>query len=317
MWSDTQIKVKVPVGASNGKLTITVGEQKSNGVDFLVFPVIKGVIPANANVGNEITITGINFGVLANKSFVGFNSANASRYSLWNDTIIKVIVPKGAKSGKLSVTAADQRSNLLDIALTDLTPDEIQIGKQLWLTKNLDVDHYRNGDPIPQVTDSLQWLNLKTGAWCYYNNDSANGAIYGKLYNWYAVNDPRGLAPIGCHIPSFEEWFELRDSLGGDQLAGGKLKSTGTIEGGDGLWNSPNKNATNISGFSALPGSCRWKFGGVFAALGNVGKWWSSTEYQGSEEAGAWELDKDLGSFVPVFMPDMIYGFSVRCIKDK
>ena len=109
----------------------------------------------------------------------------------------------------------------------------IQICNQIWMQKNLAVDHYRNGDPIPQVTDPTEWASLTTGAWCYYNNDPANGSIYGKLYNWFAVNDPRGLAPTGWHIPTDDrdiptssEWQLLSDCLGGNEIAGGKMKST-------------------------------------------------------------------------------------------
>jgi len=104
----------------------------------------------------------------------------------------------------------------------------VKIGNQVWMSTNLNVDIYRNGDIIPQVTDPTAWAELTTGAWCYYNNDSLKGAIYGKLYNWYAVNDPRGLAPKGWHIPTDEEWITLVNSLGGDTVAGGKMKSTGT-----------------------------------------------------------------------------------------
>ena len=90
----------------------------------------------------------------------------------------------------------------------------VTICNQYWMPKNLDVDHYRNGDPIPQVTDPEVWGTLTTGAWCYYNNDPANGAVYGKLYNWYAVNDPRGLAPAGWHIPTEAEMIVMSDCLG-------------------------------------------------------------------------------------------------------
>jgi hypothetical protein len=87
---------------------------------------------------------------------------------------------------------------------------------QDWMVKNLDVTTYRNGDPIPQVINPSAWVKLTTGAWCYYNNDLANSSIYGKLYNWYAVNDPRGIAPVGWHVPSYAEWTKLTDCLGGD-----------------------------------------------------------------------------------------------------
>jgi uncharacterized protein (TIGR02145 family) len=126
----------------------------------------------------------------------------------------------------------------------------VTICNQTWTKSNLNVTHYRNGDVIPQVTDPTQWANLTTGAWCYYNNDPANGAIYGILYNWYAVNDPRGLAPQGWHVPTAAEWSSLTNCLGDASVAGEKLKSTST------LWQSPNI-ATNVSGFTALPAGYR------------------------------------------------------------
>ena len=102
----------------------------------------------------------------------------------------------------------------------------VTIGNQVWTSKNLDVSTYRNGDAIPQVQDANAWENLTTGAWCYYDNDASNGTKYGKLYNWYAVNDPRGLAPKGYHIPTDAEWTQLSDYLGGESKAGTKMKTT-------------------------------------------------------------------------------------------
>ena len=109
---------------------------------------------------------------------------------------------------------------------TSVAEAEVSIGKQVWTTKNLDVTTYRNGDVIPQVQDANAWEKLTTGAWCYYENKTANGKKYGKLYNWNAVNDPRGLAPKGYHIPTDAEWTILTDYLGGDTIAGTKMKST-------------------------------------------------------------------------------------------
>ena len=113
--------------------------------------------------------------------------------------------------------------------------NEIKIGDQTWTIKNLDVTTYRNGDAIPQLEDQEEWANLTTGAWCYYENESDNGTTYGKLYNWFAVNDPRGLAPKGYHIPTDEEWTILSVNLGGESQAGTKMKSTtGWNEDGNG-----------------------------------------------------------------------------------
>ena len=214
-----------------------------------------------------------------------------------------------------------KRENLITYNISDIDSiffvfnecDEIQIGNQIWMCKNLDVSHYRNGDSIPEVQDPTAWENLTTGVWCYYKNDQANGEIYGKLYNWYAVNDPRGLAPVGWHVPTDEEWTELVNYLGGSSVAGGKLKATGTIEGGDGLWRSPNEGATNEIGFSALPGGYRYN-DGSYSSLGTTCTWWSATE---STAAGAW--NRSLFYYhnnVGRYYYGKGHGFSVRCVRD-
>jgi len=194
---------------------------------------------------------------------------------------------------------------------------------QDWMVKNLDVSTYRNGDLIPEVTNASAWASLTTGAWCYYNNDPANGAIYGRLYNWYAVNDPRGLAPQGWHVPTDAEWTTLEDCLGGWQVAGGKIKSTGTIEAGTGLWFSPNSGATNSSGFTGLPGGIRSGDCAIdFSGIKRASYWLSSTEFS-IDRAWSRETFND-GSYLqscheqstpqPCFTKRM--GMSVRCIKD-
>jgi uncharacterized protein (TIGR02145 family) len=191
---------------------------------------------------------------------------------------------------------------------TDNDNETVTICNQIWMTKNLDVDRYRNGDIIPQVTDSSVWNHLTTGAWCYYNNDPAMGEIYGKLYNWFAVNDPRGLAPTGWHVASDAEWTILTNCLGGKDIAGGKMKETGTIH-----WKNENKGATNSSDFSALPGGCRG-LTGSFYFISHFGFWWSATEYV---DTYSWIWC--LGSSYTYLSRDFDYkvnGFSVRCIKD-
>ena len=190
---------------------------------------------------------------------------------------------------------------------------EVQICLQTWMCKNLDVEYYRNGDPIPEVTDPSQWANLKTGAWCYIVNDPAYGKIYGKLYNWYAVNDPRGLAPDGWHIPTDAEWTELTNCLGGSSVAGGKLKCIGTKEDGNGLWRSPNTGATNESGFSALPGGYCNKLG-FFNDIGLLGLCWSATEHN---DPHAWIRYLYYGNTIlSRGVTEKVRGLSVRCVKD-
>ncbi|MEI6090298.1 MAG: FISUMP domain-containing protein [bacterium] len=196
----------------------------------------------------------------------------------------------------------------------DTSKTDVLICNQIWDGYNLDVEYYRNGDPIPEVKDPKLWKDLTTGAWCYYNNDPAMGAIYGKLYNWYAVNDSRGLAPDGWHIASSAEWTELEECLGGSNVAGGKLKSTGTKEGGNGLWYSPNTGATNESGFSAIPGGWLDVDSGVFRAIGYTCVLWTSTQ---SGPSVAWSKDLyQSGAYIYQSVINKNWGLSVRCIKD-
>ena len=198
-----------------------------------------------------------------------------------------------------------------DLLRLNCNSSSINIGTQKWMTVNLDVVTYSNGDIIPQVTNATEWAGLSTGAWCYYNNDSSNGAKYGKLYNWYAVNDSRGLVPQGWHIPTDAEWTTLSTFLGGDDLAGGKLKEVGTF-----YWQSPNSKATNESGFSALPGGFRDEFG-RFLEVGKTGYWWSATNWYNTS-AYAWNRGVSHDGPANLFKGgnDKKDGFSVRCLRD-
>jgi uncharacterized protein (TIGR02145 family) len=184
----------------------------------------------------------------------------------------------------------------------------VKIGDQTWTTKNLDVSKYRNGDEIPHVQDALSWSKLTSGAWCYYENSDANGSTYGKLYNLYAVLDPRGLAPAGFHIPSDKDWTILTDYLGGKDEAGVKMKEAGTAH-----WPMPNTGATNSSGFTGLPGGYR-DDNGVFVSMGVNGFWWSSTE---GFTYFAWNRYPDtLYGLVGRDFGYKSYGMSIRCLAD-
>lgn len=200
------------------------------------------------------------------------------------------------------VTAAMDHSYGTADALT------VKVGEQEWMGKNLDVDRFANGDPIPEARTADEWKRAgenKQPAWCYYDNDPANGPTYGKLYNWYAVNDPRGLAPIGWHVLRHEEWTALTNYLGGEAAAGTSLKSTHG-------WNK-NGNGNNNSGLTGLPGGARSAYG-PFSALGKYSGWWSSSE--GPSE-GAWYryVVYGLGG-VYTFIFSKGCGFSVRCLRD-
>jgi len=209
--------------------------------------------------------------------------------------------------GKYSVTDVDGNSYAT-----------VQIGTQCWTQSNLTVSKYRNGDSISNITNgtALNQTNRdSTGAWCNYNNDASNGTTYGKLYNWYAVNDSRGLCPAGWHIPTDAEWETIEHFLD-SSTTGGKMKSTGTT-----LWNSPNTSASNSSGFSGLPGG--YNIGnGNFGDLRNNGSWWSRTvEGPGwmTPSTSVWfrRLNHNgavIARFRTYHFPTVC--FSVRCLRD-
>jgi uncharacterized protein (TIGR02145 family) len=183
--------------------------------------------------------------------------------------------------------------------------NSVKIGNQIWMTENLNIGRFQNGDIIPEAKTAEEWKaagNTKRPAWCYYHNDPKNGDKYGKLYNWYAVKDTRGLAPEGWHVPSDAEWTILSTYLGGEAAAGNKMKSTSG-------WND-NGNGTNNSGFSGLPGGDRGD-NGSFNFVGSYGHWWSSSEV--AEPYGhCWGLEY---SYLWLDGSNKSDGFSVRCVN--
>ena len=186
------------------------------------------------------------------------------------------------------------------------TSDVVKIGNQVWMTKNLEADKFRNGDALLQAKTEEEWMKAddeKKPAWCYYDNDPSNGTKYGKLYNWWAVSDPRGLAPKGYHIPSDAEQNQLIEYLGVME-AGTKMKSA---EG----WNE-NGNGSNASGFTGLPGGYRDEEG--FDQIGSFGSWWSSKE-NSTKEVQLIFLSSKSASVIR-YNDFAEQGASVRCIKD-
>ncbi|MCX6171790.1 MAG: fibrobacter succinogenes major paralogous domain-containing protein [Flavobacterium sp.] len=195
----------------------------------------------------------------------------------------------------------------------------IKICELVWAKKNLDVSTYSDGTNIPQVTDATAWNNLTTGAWCYYGNNQANNAVYGKLYNWYAVAgiydaaslaNPalrKKLAPTGWHVPADTEWTYLISCIGGANVAGGKMKETGTT-----YWSSPNTAATNSTGFTGLPGGHR--YGNTFTQIGSQGYWWSLSD---ANQSNAYVQQIGyFNAFILSFLDSKQRGQSVRCIRD-
>ncbi len=186
------------------------------------------------------------------------------------------------------------------------------IARQVWMAENLRVTHYRNGDQIPNVTESGEWPGLTSGAYCWYDNDQSANQKYGVLYNCYAVTDSDGLCPDGWHVPTDAEWTTLITYLGGSGLAGGRMKAITE------LWKSPNTDATNSSDFSGLPAGIRITSSGVnngkFAEIGSRCDWWSSTEV--SSDSALFRSLSYLHSVAYRYSSTKKYGFSVRCLKD-
>ncbi len=210
----------------------------------------------------------------------------------------------------------------------------VTIGNQIWISENLNTSYFNNGEKIPEAKTVEEWAKaFEEGkpAWCYYENTLSNGEKYGKLYNWYVLKDSRGISPNGWHLPSCDEFKQMRDEFGGLETSGLHLKSTTSwckrYSGEEG-------NGTNNSGFSGLAGGYRDSQGN-FSSLTKEGYWWSSTNvtdrlsnsgnptkivgHEGSEDKFAYPLNissnSNYGSSANPW--EIGYGFSVRLIKDN
>jgi uncharacterized protein (TIGR02145 family) len=245
---------------------------------------------------------------------------------LMQDTISYEYVNPKAYTSELSVRDLDNLTSEIYIQLivgcVDIDGNVyniVKIGNQWWMAENLKVIHYRNGDAIPHVTDHFIWDELITGAYCNHTNDINNVTTYGRLYNWYAVNDSRNIAPAGWHVPSNEEWKELEMFLGMTQLSADSLGYRGTDEGGKMKeagyvhWIFPNTGATNSSGFTALPGGYRDDWDG-WSVIGGSGLWWASTEYNFLTSFYLYLAYDDSRIFR--FHRQKYEGLSIRCVRD-
>jgi uncharacterized protein (TIGR02145 family) len=210
-----------------------------------------------------------------------------------------------AYSNQIKLTTNTASTTISDIEGNSY--NTINIGNQIWMTSNLSTSRFRNGVYIPYILNSTQWANTKSPALSFYNHDNNFESNYGKQYNWYAVADPQGLCPVGWHIPSNNEWTILSDFLGGLNVAGGKMKATGTQ-----FWSFPS-NGNNSSGFTGLPGGFR-NIDGTFGILGYNGFWWSATDENEQKAFNRSIIYTD--NVLSVGSSSKNQGFSVRCIKD-
>ena len=245
-------------------------------------------------------------GTISSFGIVRYDSNTLVRYTWQADTdyiLDSVIVNGNIIDSVDGYTFFVRENNTIKVKFK-FQPQQATIGSQIWMSRNLNVNRYRNGDTISEVQNDSSWANLTTGAWIYYNNDNANSGIYGKLYNWFAVNDNRGLCPVGWHVPSDIDWTDLNNYLGGNSIAGYKMKSLNGWESGG--------NGDNSSGFIALPGGLRFKEG-FFYNIGSYGIWWSSTK---DGDSARYRFISNESNYLNSDKVDRENGLSVRCVKD-
>ena len=205
------------------------------------------------------------------------------------------------------------QSNTQPTTVTDVdgnTYNTVIIGSQTWMKENLKTTKYRDGTSISYITSNSSWQNTTSGAYCNYDNNSSNSNIYGRLYNWYAVNNSKKICPTGWHVPTDADWNIFINYLGGENVAGGKMKEAGTVH-----WYT-NTGGTNSSGFTALPSGYRFPNGGAYEGINYQTYFWSSTSSYSDPYA---VITKRLyGGGIKVLNEDVAYrwGSPCRCVKD-
>jgi len=269
-------------GTSSGSFTLTV-ERNDIGVEETVEETVFSNVPISSN---------------SSQFFLSIREGDDNR---------TLYIDQDGNGQYESSLEPDNSNGMTDIDGNTYTT--VTINGQEWTAENLKVTRYRNGDPIPQVTDAYQWVNLSTGARCAYNNSEANADTYGYLYNWYAVHDSRKIGPAGWRVPTNDEYQSLIDYLGGRDAAGGKMKSTGTQ-----FWDAPNAGATNESGFSALPAGSRELYG-EYNNLGHYANFWTSTSYYNADSAWFRVMSSEHAR-ANQYCFSKFHGISVRLIRD-
>ncbi|MCK9412029.1 MAG: hypothetical protein M0Q53_06990 [Prolixibacteraceae bacterium] len=303
-------EVKIAVETTVPVLTTNATNITSTNAD------IEGKVTSNG--GSDVTTQGICWGINENPTIAGNKisigtSSEGFTIKMTGLTPGTTYYVRAYATSSAGTGYGNQKSfQTLSEIITDMDGNiyhSVTIGTQIWMVENLKTTKYRDGTPIPNLTDGNSWGTGSSGAYCWYNNDgSTNKNTYGALYNWYAINIGN-LCPTGWHVPTTVEWTTLTDYLGGLAVAGGKMKQTGTIG-----WTDPNAGATNETGFTAVGGGVRNTTNGTFAQIGTNGYWWSATE---STTTHSWR--RGMGSSnaaVSVGENPKNYALSVRCMKD-
>jgi len=283
-----------------------------------------GIITSDG--GSPVTARGVCWSIGQNPTIANSKTANGTGTDSFTSSITGLV---GSTTYHIRSYATNSAGTAYGNELTFTTSDVIvippetvtdidgnvyhtvKIDTQVWMVENLKTTKYRNGDPIPNVTDPSAWSTLATGAYVDYNKDVNNSTAYGRLYNSYAARDSRNIAPTGWHVASNDEWTALLTTLGEGSVAGGKLKEVGTTH-----WQTPNTGATNVTGFTALPGGTLHKAGSNFNSIGTRGFWWTTTVYAAEPpNVYSLELDYDKSNLIQDYS-NPNHGYSVRCLKN-
>ncbi|MDD3079696.1 MAG: fibrobacter succinogenes major paralogous domain-containing protein [Paludibacter sp.] len=307
------------------------GAETVKGTSFTTLGLVKAIIKIKAAENVKIGTASLSASVVPNQNNTTIHFEYQTVNSAWKTKTLGSSF-SGTDSVKVNLDISDLQANTLynfrvrvsnkagevvsDIvsfttyAVADYDGNfyhTITIGTQTWLKENFKGTHYANGDVIAYIADQTDWANQKTGAYCYYNNNSENGKVYGGLYNWYVVTDSRGLI-VGYHVPSYDEWETLRSYLGGMNVAGLKLKEIGLTH-----WYRTNSSVTNSSGFTALPGGARTLY--FFTTITEAAMFWTSTVHAVSGQASEFDLEGG-SSYFGSGGNDYVYGQSIRLVKN-